>query len=243
MRRYSNILTKIKSLSKKIYCYSEFADNKKNLYKTWEIIRSVLPHKSIREPPLTLKVNDHVTDDPNTIANQLNNYFRTIGSNLADTIDSETTKKPKDFLRKKILDSVYLDPPSTNEVPNHITFPKNRAVGHNNIQPFFLKAARHLIAMYLSLLLNFVFTEEIFSRNCKIARITSIYKSGAKEEMNNYRPISILTSFSKTIVKILLVRLFSFFQKTQCDIRKSIQFSKQHFHIKCDVERCHLILR
>ena len=31
--------------------------------------------------------------------------------------------------------------------------------------------------------------------------------------MNNYRPISILTCFSKTVVKILFVRLSSFFQK------------------------------
>ena len=86
-------------------------------------------------------------------------------------------------------------------------------MGHDNIQPFFLKAAGHVIAPYLSLLLNFVFTEGIFLRNCKIARITPIYRSGAKEEMNNYRPISILTCFSKIIEKILFVRLHSFFKK------------------------------
>ena len=33
-RRYSNMLTKIKSLSERIYYYSEFASNKKNLHKT-----------------------------------------------------------------------------------------------------------------------------------------------------------------------------------------------------------------
>ena len=78
--------TKIKSLSKKIYYYSEFASNKKNLNKTWKIIRWVLSHKSTREPSLALKVNDdHITDDLNTIANQFNNYFCTIGSNLVDT--------------------------------------------------------------------------------------------------------------------------------------------------------------
>ena len=69
------MLTKIKSLSKKIYYYSKFANNKKNLHKTWEIIGSVLPHKSTRESSLTLKITDHITDDHNTIANQFNNYF------------------------------------------------------------------------------------------------------------------------------------------------------------------------
>ena len=156
----------------------------KNLHKTWEIIRSVLPHKSTREPPLAFKVNDHITDDPNIFANQFNNYFCTIGFNLEDTINSETTKKPKDFLKKQILDSVYLDLPSTNKVLNQITSLKNKAVGHDNIQPFFLKAARHVIAPYLSLILNFVFTEGIFPQNRKIARIDPIYKSRAKKEVN-----------------------------------------------------------
>ena len=39
---YSNTLTRIKALSKKIYFCSEFACNKKNPRKTWEIIRSAL---------------------------------------------------------------------------------------------------------------------------------------------------------------------------------------------------------
>ena len=104
-------------------------------------MRSVSPHKSTRELPLALKVNDHVTDNPNTSANQFNNYFSIIGSNLADTINSETTKKPKDFLKKKILDSIYLDPPSTNEVLNQNASLTNKAVGHDNVKPFFLKAA------------------------------------------------------------------------------------------------------
>ena len=38
---------------------------------------------------------------------------------------------------------------------------KKHSGGHNNIQPFFLKAARHVIAPYLSLFLNFVFTKGI----------------------------------------------------------------------------------
>ena len=108
---------------------------------------------------------------------------------------------------------------------------------HDNIQPFFLKAARHVIAPYLSLFLNFVFTEGIFPRHCKIARTTLIYESGAKEEMNIYRSISILTSFSKIVEKILFVRLNSFFikhnviPKNQCGFQSNISTS----HVILDV--------
>ena len=114
---------------------------------------------------------------------------------------------------KKNIQLYVRRPPSTNEVLNQITSLKNKTVGHENIQSFFLQAARRVIAPYLSLFLNFVFMEGIFSRNCNIARITPIYKSGAKEEMNNCRPISILTCFSKIIEKILFVRLSNFVKK------------------------------
>ena len=45
-------------------------------------------------------VNDHITNYPNIIATQLNYFFSTIDFNVADIINSETTTKPKHFLKK-----------------------------------------------------------------------------------------------------------------------------------------------
>ena len=104
-RLYSNTLTRIKALSKKIYFCSEFARNKKNPRDTWEIIRSVLPCKPNREPPLAFKE----TQDSNVIANQFNDYFCSIGSNLADSIICTTRKQPKYFLKKRYLISFILN--------------------------------------------------------------------------------------------------------------------------------------
>ena len=161
-RLYSNTLTRIKALSKKIYFCSEFARNKKNPRKTWEIIRSTLPCKPNREAPVAFKE----TQDPNVIANQFNDYFCSIGSNLADSIICTTRKQPKYFLKKKVSDSIYLEPPTNNEILNQIISLKNKAVGHDNIEPFFIKVARFVIApAYLNLFLNFVFTEGIFPSN------------------------------------------------------------------------------
>ena len=79
---YSNTLTGIKALSKKINFYFEFARDKKNPRKTWDVIQSALPCKPNREPIVAFKK----TQDPNIIANQFNDYFYTIGSNWADSI-------------------------------------------------------------------------------------------------------------------------------------------------------------
>ena len=114
-----------------------------------------------------------------------------------------TRKKLKCFLEKKVSDSIYLEPPTNNEILYQITFLKNKAVVHDNIQPFFIQATRFVIAPYLNLFLNFVFREGIFPSNCKVARVVPVYKIGAKDDINNYRPISILTCVSKIIQKIL----------------------------------------
>ena len=40
-----------------------------------------------------------------------------------------THKEPKYFLEKNVSDSIYLEPPTNNEILNQITFLKNKAVG------------------------------------------------------------------------------------------------------------------
>ena len=51
----------------------------------------------------------------------------------------------------------------------------------------------------------------IFPDELKIARVTPIYKEGPKTDVSNYRPISLLGSFSKIYEKIMHVRLINFF--------------------------------
>ena len=111
------------------------------------------------------------------------------------------------------MDSIYLETPTTNEILNQITSLKNKAVGRDNIQPFFLKSARLVVTPCLKLFLNYVFTQGLFPNNCKMARVTPIPESGAKDNLNNYHPISNLTCFSKIIETILHARLSSFSKK------------------------------
>ena len=98
---------------------------------------------------------------------------------------------------------------------------------HDNISVFFLKAARHKITPFLKIFIDFVFSEGIFSNSCKIARIAPIHKNGAKDETNNYRPISILTCFSKIIEKLIYRLLIHFFQKHHIPVLNPNQFGFQ----------------
>ena len=126
----------------------------------------------------------------------------------------EKQRKNLEFLNKKISFSIYLEPPSVNEILNHIlSLNDNKAIGHVDIPAYFLKVSSTVIAPYLQIFTNFMFNNGFFPNNCKNAKIASIYKNGSKEEINNYRPISILTCFSKIIEKMIYNRLMAFFKK------------------------------
>ena len=51
------------------------------------------------------------------------------------------------------------------------------------------------------------FEEGIFPNELKLARVVPIHKEGSKTDVSNYRPISLLTSFSKIYEKIMHNRI------------------------------------
>ena len=137
-RKYTNKLTKIKALSKQMYFHPELDKNKKNSRETWKIIRSVLPSKSSREAPSCVRLNNMTTsEDPTTVVNKFNNFFCTVGQNLAEKIEQVPNKRPEDFFDKKVISSCYLDPPTLTEVFDRIMALKDKAVGHDNVPSFF----------------------------------------------------------------------------------------------------------
>ena len=62
-------------------------------------------------------------------------------------------------------------------------------------------------------------TQGVFPTSLKLARVTVLHKSGPKNVLGNYRPISVLSVFSKTFELILCNRLKLFFDKHKilCD--------------------------
>lgn len=62
-------------------------------------------------------------------------------------------------------------------------------------------------------LYNFGIEQGIFPDKLKIADIKPLFKSGEKANMNNYRPISILSNFSTIFEKMIKSRLTDVLEK------------------------------
>ena len=62
----------------------------------------------------------------------------------------------------------------------------------------------------LAMIINMSFQQGVFPDQMKTAKVIPIYKEGAKTDVGNYRPISLLTSFSKIYEKLMHCRILKF---------------------------------
>ena len=124
-------------------------------------------------------------------------------------------------------ESMYLESPTLSEIINSLqSLNANKAVGHDNIPPYFLKVAVFTIAPFLHLLVEFAFDNGLFLEACKTAKVVPIHKKGDKNDLFNYRLISILKSLSKIFEKLIYKRLFKFLDKHDVLIPEQYGFQK-----------------
>ena len=73
-----------------------------------------------------------------------------------------------------------------------------------------LKSVARSIADPSSVIFNKSFVNGHFPTELKYSKITPVFKANDKTAVNNYRPISLLSQFSKTLEKLMYTRLVKF---------------------------------
>ena len=85
-----------------------------------------------------------------------------------------------------------------------------------------LKYLAEPISESLSLIVNKSFLNGIYLDKLKPAKVVALHKKGASDNPTNYRPISLLSVFSKIIGKLVHKRLYDFLELS--DVIHSLQF-------------------
>jgi Notch-like protein len=79
--------------------------------------------------------------------------------------------------------------------------------GYDEIPIKFLKNSVYYISLPLTYIINRSLATGIFPDRLKFSEIKPIYKKGEKNLISSYRPISLLTPFSKIFQKVIYKRL------------------------------------
>ena len=120
----------------------------------------------------------------------------------------------KRFVGKRVLNSLYLEPSDVYEVTDIISSSNpHKSMGVDDIPTKLIKAAKHVLSPYLSKLINYCLKNGRYFDELKIARVTPLHKGSSKSDLQNYCPISVLTSFHKFFETIIKKRLLKFWNK------------------------------
>ena len=102
------------------------------------------------------------------------------------------------------------------------------ATGFDEIPGRVLKDAAPEIAKPIAYLINVTILTGIIPQEWKEAKVTATFKSGGKEDVNNYRPISVLPLISKIMERTVQVQLVSFLTTNKVLSEHQSGFRKRH---------------
>ena len=156
--------------------------------------------------------NDIITSDQD-IANIFNDYFVNIPSKLKEPIQPSDFTLLQDFVNSKVNDDTNFVIPYINYsfVNNYlVNMDASKATGLDSIGPRLLKMAPNVLVPSITFMINKSIETGVFPSTWKNAKVNPIFKTGDKDDVNNYRPISILPTLSKVIEKWIEIKLMSY---------------------------------
>ena len=95
------------------------------------------------------------------------------------------------------------------------TLINNKATGIHDISNKILKDNVSILSPYLEEIFNFSIKTGVFPNEFKIGKVIPIFKSGEKEDLNNYRPISVLSTIARVFENLLYNQPYKFFIENQ----------------------------
>ncbi|KAL0868710.1 hypothetical protein ABMA27_008153 [Loxostege sticticalis] len=215
--KYSKVLRKCIHTAQKIHNHKTILNSKNKGRATWNAISSTVSDRMHSDEINMITINNSTHSDPQVICNSFNDYF----------INDTTKQTPKlNNTHKKIENNsrtIFLKPTDENEINNIImSFKNSKSHGHDGIISKILKLCAFHISRALAHIINLSFEEGVFPDDLKLSIVHPLHKKGDKQDMGNYRPITLVSVLSKVFEKAMLKRLNDFI--SSCDILQPEQF-------------------
>ena len=100
--------------------------------------------------------------------------------------------------------------------------------GHDEISTKLMKTSIQDVLLPLTHIINQSLSTGTFPNQLRTAKVLPIYKSGEKSNINNYRPISLLPSFSTIYEKIMFNKVVQFMECNNSFYKHQYGFRANH---------------
>ena len=199
-----------------------------NMKKTWEAIRKIVNVKKSTNFSIShLNINGKISTDPGEITNKFNDFFVNVGPNTEKGVPKVPNMTPDKFLRNRNQFNLIIAHISHEEVLRIIESLPHKSTGPASIPLKMLKVVADIIVIPLCRIINLSFSTGVFPDILKVAKVIPLHKGGSTEELNNFRPISLLSIFDKIIEKIMHSRLYAFLEEHQILFENQFGFKKK----------------
>jgi hypothetical protein len=158
----------------------------------------------------SIEYDENTISDPNRISEIFNNYF----------IDAPLNKQliNHEYNLKHNFNNIPFKfrQVSHNQVEDTIKSLKNKKCsGWDEIPVFLIKLCREFISRPLARIINQSFQTGRFPDKLKYSVIRPIFKKGERSNLSHYRPIALLSAFSKIFERIVNTQLHDFLRKNE----------------------------
>ena len=161
-----------------------------------------------------LNVNGRIFDSPKDIAEKVNDFFVNIDPNTEMEITKVPNVTPSKFNTQRNQFN-FLAFISNEEVLDIINSLSDIATGPSSIPLKLLLLIADIIVIPLSRIINMSLCTANYPDKLKLVKVIPIHKDGATQDLNNFRPISLLS--------IIHTRL-RFFRNSQYTLWKTVWF-------------------
>lgn len=224
--KYSKLLKKCISQAQKNK-NGNFINNSKNKTKAaWQIIKDKDNHDSNKDIDC-ITINNQKIYDPMLIAEAFNTHFIETSNEPSILSANQSNFKPEMSVNA-LGCSLYLKPVTNDELRKHILSLNNtKSEGPDEICTDVIKKCIDELTPILTYLVNLSFERGEFPVRLKNSHIKPIHKKGCKNDIANYRPITLIPIISKIFEKCMFDRLMSYCRNFNIINKHQYGFQKQ----------------
>ncbi len=229
-RLLRNKVTSLMNAARKSSIERKIEDGQNNPSTIWKIFKEFKPPNSRKSAINQLNIDGIEINDSETMSNSFNSFFTNVATSLKENTTYSDFPEINEYVNKKVPKEMFFNIPYITEekvckMLNDLD--TSKATGLDNLGPRLLKMSANVIYPVIHHLINLSIKESTIPNCWKLAKVNPFFKSGSAQDVNNYRPISILPTLSKLIEKhvhdsfMAYLNHYNLLSKSQSGFRKN----------------------